>query len=158
MIKITITITKGKCNYSGIQESGVRIQNGLRIGRTSTEEFFTPASLKFAKGTKKRKTDPVKMWRYFVFWQVPGRSCCANPCSRQNKKSRHGSLKSSRRKDVDRQSYPSFSQGKSEAPVVTGVSPVPPTRRLLQKRENMGEERSACSNRRLAGMREEGII
>jgi hypothetical protein len=37
------------------------------------------------------------MWRYFVFWQDPGRSRGANPCSRQNKKSRHAPLKSSRR-------------------------------------------------------------
>jgi len=29
---ITITITKGNCNYSGIQESGVRSQNsGVRM-------------------------------------------------------------------------------------------------------------------------------
>jgi len=59
------------------------------VNRPSTEEFFTPATLKFTKGTKKRKTDPVKMWRYFVFWHDPGRSWCADLVSRQNKKSRH---------------------------------------------------------------------
>jgi len=105
----------------------------LAVNRPSTEEFFTPASLKFTKDTKKRKTDPVKMWRYFVFWQDPGRSWCGNLGSRQNKKSRHAPLKRSRRNIWKQTSYPSFSQGKSETPVVTGVSPVPPTRRLLQK-------------------------